>query len=160
MVIADTSPVNYLILIGQIELLPQLFEKVVLPTAVQDELGDQDAPPEVRKWIANPPVWLEIYEIAGLEKDFIEGLDNGDAAVIALASRLEADLLLMDERAGVLAARMKGLKVTGTLSILDLAADRGLLDFAQAIQQLEKTSFRRPVEVLEGLLQKHKEQRS
>ena len=39
LVIADTGPVNYLILIGHIELLPALFEKVTLPAAVQSELA-------------------------------------------------------------------------------------------------------------------------
>jgi predicted nucleic acid-binding protein len=43
-VIADTGPVNYLILIGRIDLIPRLFQKVILPTAVQDELIDIAAP--------------------------------------------------------------------------------------------------------------------
>jgi hypothetical protein len=34
-VIADTGPVNYLILIRHIDLLPRMFEKVILPGAVQ-----------------------------------------------------------------------------------------------------------------------------
>jgi predicted nucleic acid-binding protein len=37
-VVADTSPLNYLILIDEIELLPDLFEKVLLPSAVLQEL--------------------------------------------------------------------------------------------------------------------------
>lgn len=60
LVIADTGPVNYLILIGHIDLLPRFFLKVVLPTAVQHELMDIKSPAEVRNWIARPPEWLEI----------------------------------------------------------------------------------------------------
>jgi predicted nucleic acid-binding protein len=41
-------------------------------------------------------------------------------------------------------AQGKGLRVTGTLGLLDLAAERGLIDFAEAIRSLERTSFRRP----------------
>lgn len=59
-------------------------------------------------------------------------------------------------RRGVRAAERQGLRVTGTLGVLDLAAERGLLDFAQAIQFLEATTFRRPMALLETLLLKHK----
>jgi predicted nucleic acid-binding protein len=38
LVIADTGPVNYLILIGHIDVLPALLEKVILPDVVRDEL--------------------------------------------------------------------------------------------------------------------------
>ncbi len=31
-VVADTGPLNYLVLIGQVNLLPALFEKVIVPT--------------------------------------------------------------------------------------------------------------------------------
>ena len=45
LVIADTGPVNYLILIGHIDLLPRMFERMVLPAAVQTELSSSLAPP-------------------------------------------------------------------------------------------------------------------
>jgi predicted nucleic acid-binding protein len=48
LIIADTGPINYLVLIGSIDLLPILFERVILPSAVQAELSDPDAPPLVR----------------------------------------------------------------------------------------------------------------
>ncbi len=40
LVIADTSPINYLILIGHVDLLPRLFERVALPDAVETELAN------------------------------------------------------------------------------------------------------------------------
>ncbi len=40
-VIADTGPVNYLILIGHIDILPAMFEQVLLPSAVRGELSTQ-----------------------------------------------------------------------------------------------------------------------
>jgi len=43
LVIADTGPVNYLILIGSIDLLPALFEKIILPAAVQSELSSRNS---------------------------------------------------------------------------------------------------------------------
>jgi predicted nucleic acid-binding protein len=60
LVIADTGPINYLILIGHIDLLPRMFERVVLPAAVQTELSNPLAPPSVQRWIADMPTWLEI----------------------------------------------------------------------------------------------------
>jgi len=156
LVIADTGPVNYLIQIGQIELLPRLFETIALPLTVERELSDPRAPALVQHWISAPPAWLEIHDTAGLP--YAPGLDDGETAAIALAESLHADLLLLDERAGVRVAQRKGLRVTGTLGVLDLAAERGLVDFRQAIRSLENTTFRRPRALLEALLAKHKEQ--
>jgi predicted nucleic acid-binding protein len=99
LVIADTGPVNYLVLIGNIDLLPALFDKVILPSAVQAELTDADAPLSVRNWIADPPAWLHDHEAPSRQSDqaSVEGLDEGEAAAIALAILLDADLLLMDD---------------------------------------------------------------
>ena len=157
LVIADTGPINYLILIGNIDLLPTLFEKVILPSAVQAELTDPDAPPSVRNWIADPPAWLEVHETPSNQFDqaSLEGLDEGETAAIALAISLDADLLLMDDREGIVVARGKGLRVTGTLGVLDLAAQRGLANFAQAANRLRRTTFRIPEELLDSLIKKH-----
>ena len=153
LVIADTSPVNYLILIGHVDLLPRLFERVVLPGVVQSELSHPGALPPVRRWIACPPDWLEVVETPDVEP--IAGLHKGEAAAIALAQSLQADLLLIDERDGVRVAKGRGLRVTGTLGVLDLAAERGMVDFDEAIQRLEATSFRRPAALLDSLRKKH-----
>jgi predicted nucleic acid-binding protein len=127
LVIADTGPVNYLILIGHIDVLPRKFERVVLPTAVQSELSNSLAPPAVQRWIADFPAWLEIAQTPAVP--LLTGIHKGEAAAIALAAAMHADLLLMDDRRGLRAAKQKGLRVTGTLGILDLAAQRGLAKF-------------------------------
>ena len=59
-VIADTSPIDYLILIGEIELLPALYGRVLIPPSVREELGRLRAPQAVRIWIGDPPDWLEV----------------------------------------------------------------------------------------------------
>jgi predicted nucleic acid-binding protein len=157
LVIADTGPINYLILIESIDILPALFETVVLPSAVHEELADPGAPPAVRGWIASPPAWLLIHESPSGQTGsiHIEGLDAGEHAAIALAVALGADLLLMDDRKGVQAACAMGLRVTGTLGVLDLAAQRHLIRFAQAIDRLRRTNFRVPELLLDALLKKH-----
>ncbi len=156
LVIADTSPINYLIQIHQIELLPRLFERVALPSTVQSELSHVRAPLPVQEWIANPPGWLEIHATPDVTQVALEGLDEGETAAIALAEALHADLLLIDEREGFRIAMRRGLPATGTLGVLDLAAERGLVDFAAAITALERTSFRLPATLLKILLAKHK----
>ena len=157
LVIADTGPVNYLILIGRIGLLPALFERVILPEAVQLELAAGDAPVSVRTWIHDRPPWIEVRPTpAGyLDANPLHGIHEGEKAAIALAATLNAELLLMDDRRGVRAARHQGLRVTGTLGILELASQKGLIDFAQAIDLLRRTSFRAPEALLDALLRKH-----
>ena len=50
LVIADTSPLNYLVWIGVVEILPQLYDKVVIPSEVRAELLATDAPSVVQSW--------------------------------------------------------------------------------------------------------------
>ena len=59
-------------------------------------------------------------------------LDRGERAAIVLATSLKVDAILMDDRAGVAAAKAKGFAVVGTLGILDAAARRSQVDLAQA----------------------------
>jgi len=160
LVIADTGPINYLILIGNIDLLPALFEIVILPPAVAAELADPDAPPSARNWIADSPRWVEVQEAPGRHfgQASVDGLDEGETAAITLAIWLDADLLLMDDRGGVTVARGKGLHVTGTLGVLDFAAQRGLVNFAQAIKRLRRTNFRISEDILDSLIKKHAQQ--
>lgn len=162
LVIADTGPVNYLILIGHIDLLPALFEKVILSSAVRTELAARNAPPPVRTWIANPPAWLDVRDdpLNQVEDASLKGIHAGEKAAIQLAVLLHADLLLMDDRKGASAAQRKGLEVTGTLGILDLAAQGGLVDFAQAVERLRLTNFKRAETVLDALLRKHRAEAS
>jgi predicted nucleic acid-binding protein len=85
-----------------------------------------------------------------------EGLDEGETAAIALAEFLAAELLLIDERDGFHAAIRRGIRATGTMGVLDLAAERGLVEFSAVIGALERTSFRLPMAVVRVLTAKHK----
>jgi predicted nucleic acid-binding protein len=59
-VIADTSPLHYLILVQVADVLPRLFQRVLIPDEVHAELRHPGAPALVRLWIIEPPDWLEI----------------------------------------------------------------------------------------------------
>jgi predicted nucleic acid-binding protein len=155
LVIADTGPVNYLILIGHIDILPALFHNIILPSSVHDELAA--APILVSNWIARPPSWIEIRQSVSIDALAMEALDAGEVEAIALALELHADLLLMDDREGVLAARRKGLEVIGTLGVLARAAKHNLIELAEAFDKLKQTNFRYRQETMDLLLKEARE---
>lgn len=155
LVIADTSPIRYLIQIGHIDLLHRLFATVTIPVEVARELGDPSAPHAVQAWIKSPPAWLRVLYAVAYDDPALSNLDPGERSAIALGIALKADLILLDERRGYAAAVNKGLEVTGTIGILDLAAKRNLIDLRGAIERLKQTNFRYRKELLEGLLAQH-----
>jgi predicted nucleic acid-binding protein len=151
-VVADTSPLLYLYLIGQIELLKSLFVEVHIPSAVFNEMCHTAAPETLRKWALSRPDWVNVHPDPELADAETVRLDSGERAAIALAERLTANLLLIDHRRGVRVAMSKGFDVTGTLGILDRAARRGLIDLADCVQRLKGTNFRYSPEILSRLL--------
>lgn len=82
-------------------------------------------------------------------------LDDGERAAIQLAVHVSAELVLMDDRAGVAVARSKGFAVTGTLGILDLAARQHLIQLGDALDRLKATNFRYRPEIMDALLAEH-----
>ena len=50
-VVADSGPLHYLILLEQIELLRRFYGQVLVPDAVAGELSATGAPALVRDWI-------------------------------------------------------------------------------------------------------------
>jgi predicted nucleic acid-binding protein len=102
--------------------------------------------------MSSPPPWLSVVGPSADVTAMPAALDDGERATIALATAIQADLLLMDDRAGVAAARSLGFAVTGTLGILDRAARRGLLDLAAAFVALKATNFHSRQDLLDILL--------
>jgi predicted nucleic acid-binding protein len=154
-VVADTSPINYLLLINQIDLLPRLFQKIIIPEIVRDEMLDPDAPPVLQQWIANPPSWLTIQTVPIIGTT-LNSLDPGEQAAITLAQTLPADLLIIDERLGRRIAEERGIAIIGILGILDDAADQGLINLAEMFAQLQQTNFRVSRCIIQSLLNKPK----
>ena len=154
LVISDTTPVRYLVLIGSADLLPALYGDVLIPETVAAELQHPHTPEPVRRWMANPPAWLQITSLADLPSITLSAdLDPGEYDAIRLALHRQADLVLMDERDGVEEARRLGLTVTGTLGILDQAAARQLIRLDEAFVRLRETNFRIDPSLLHRLLQ-------
>ncbi len=158
-VVSDTSPINYLLLINQLNLLPNLYQQVIIPNVVRDEMLNPDAPQVLQQWIANPPSWLIVQEVFEVDET-LSALDPGEQAAIILAQTLQANLLIMDERLGRQAARDRELPVIGILGILDDAASQGLIDVATVVAQLQQTNFRVSRRLIQALLQKHSSEKS
>ena len=150
-VVSDTSPINYLILIEEIEVLPRLFDKVLIPPAVADELRDPRTPQIVYDWIDALPHWTRIQGPNQVDRGI--DLGRGETEAISMAIEPGIPAILIDEKRGRLAAKACGLIPVGTLNILNSADLRGLLDFEQAVAKLCKTSFRADPKMVNSLIQ-------
>ena len=127
-------------LIGRIDLLKLLYARILVPPAVLAELKHPVAPKPVQQWAVNVPDWVEV--LSPKSSLVLGPLDLGESEAIALAAEVHADVVLMDEQAGRQEAIRQGLKVAGTLSVLDDAEQAGLVNFDAAVAELQKTSFR------------------
>lgn len=150
-VVSDTSPINYLLLIDQLDLLPLLFERIIIPDAVRDEMLNEGAPLILQQWIKNPPLWLEVQTISAIDQS-LNRLDIGEQAAITLAQTLPADLLIIDERLGRKKAIERSIHIIGTLGILDEAGSQGWIDLAHSLTQLQQTNFRISRQMIQALL--------
>jgi predicted nucleic acid-binding protein len=140
--VADASPLCYLVLIGEIDLLPQLFSRVLLPQVVILELLHEDAPAAVRAWASNPPDWISVEQTPDVISRGMEKLQAGECAAIFLAESVRADIVIIDEKAARLIAAERGLSVTGILGVLGEAGTRKLVNLADAIDRLRRITFR------------------
>jgi predicted nucleic acid-binding protein len=138
-IIADSSPFVVLIAIGYVDVLHALFNEVLIPPQVEAELASPRRSEAVRSFIGAPPSWLRVQSPGVIEP--IEGLHAGEAAAIALARELRADRVIIDESLGRRAAVDRGLRVVGTIGVLEAAAERNLVDLGRAFERIKKTDF-------------------
>jgi predicted nucleic acid-binding protein len=147
LVVADTTPVNYLVLCNVVDILRPLYSQVVLPSSVFRELNHSRAPELVRAWINALPEWVAVKTPAHTVPH--TNLGAGEREAIALAHELKATELLIDELLARTIAVQSGLRVTGTIGVMEAAAARNLLDLPTALDRLRRTNFH----FEEGLLQ-------
>jgi predicted nucleic acid-binding protein len=83
-VVSNTSPINYLVLIGAIEILPAIHQRVVIPVAVSEELRNSAAPDPVRRWTEKPPEWLEVCQPKVSLDEGLQQLGRGERDAIVL----------------------------------------------------------------------------
>ena len=143
-VISNSTPLIALSRIGELELLHSLFDNIIIPCAVYNEVVLEGAGrPGVKEvkfasWIIKTEVTNKL-AVSLLESD----LDYGESEAIVLAKELNADYLLVDERKARRIIRNSGIKVMGTLGVLGLAVKNGLLkDFDNVFKRLDQNGFR------------------
>jgi predicted nucleic acid-binding protein len=146
-VVADTTPLNYLILVGHADVLGSLFGEVLIPEAVLAELQHPNAPDAVTRWLRSPPAWLRVEKVRLADESL--QLGKGETEAISLAIEREVKIVLMDERRGRAAAEARGLIAVGTLNLIDLADERRLFDGVGVLNALRQTTFRADSELLE-----------
>lgn len=119
-VVSDTSAITALLRVNREKLLLQIYERVLIPAAVRDEL---------RRSHPIVPDFLEcrtVLDTLSVQR-FCSELDLGEAEAIVLAKEVKADELLMDESAGRRVAVREGIRVIGLLGVLLEAKGRGFI---------------------------------
>lgn len=150
-VVTNTSPLLYLHQLRLLELLPRLYERVVVPSAVVAELSDgarlgYDVPaPSTLPWaVVEAPPGAAILPM-------VTALGDGERAAIALAASRKSDLLLLDDGLARRHARLLGLTVTGTLGVLLRGKTEGHVPVvAPVVDKLEQLGFRLAPETRAG----------
>jgi predicted nucleic acid-binding protein len=119
-VVSDTGPLISLAVINQLDLLEKIFEKVIIPEAVWDELLDQIETfniPQVSRFQANV--------IPLKQKDiFLDGIDLGETEAILLYEESHADQLLIDDKFARTEAESRNISCLGTLAVLVKAKEQ------------------------------------
>jgi predicted nucleic acid-binding protein len=155
--VSNTTPLRYLIAIGQDDLLAKLFKKVFVPTGVHEELTDLRTPEAVRRRVLSLVGWYEVRAVQQTqEATFPVTLHRGEREAILLAEALRADVLLVDEQIGRTIALSRKLPLSGTLGVLERADRMGFVsDFPQILQRLKVSGFFIADSLEQQLLQRH-----
>ncbi|MGC1393575.1 MAG: DUF3368 domain-containing protein [Coleofasciculaceae cyanobacterium] len=133
-VISDTSAINNLAAIGKLDLLQQLYGKIIIPTAVYQELLNAGAT-DPGTLAVQTLDWIQTKSVTNfaLLQTLQNNLDIGEAEAIVLAVELNATRLIIDERRGRNQATQLGVQVIGLLGILLAAKQQGFIPTVQPV---------------------------
>ena len=126
-IISNTTPIISLLKLNRLELLQKLYSGIYIPTAVYKEIEAGKSKGYYKD--LSKVDWINIIEIQDKQavKYFLD-LDAGEAEAIVLATELDADLIILDEKLVRFHAKHAALKVTGTIGILIKAKSEGLIE--------------------------------
>lgn len=153
-VVSDTTPLHYLIVIGRVSILEKLYLEIIVPPAVLKELGHPSAPSEVSAWAKSPPRWVKVQAPDSIPQHF-DDLDFGERQALALATEIRADLVLLDDKVARRCAEHESLKVKGTLGVVADAAKAGLLDFRETVELLQRTSMHIDAKLVQRIIEEY-----
>ena len=154
-VVSDTTPLIGLASIGRLQLLQELFDEVYIPQAVFDEtviFGREES--KAKQDVSNAS-WIRVVEV----KDrlavnvLLDEMDLGEVETIVLASEINADWVLMDEKKGRRKLSQLNIPKIGTVGILLKAKQLGLISTIKLeFENLQKTGFSISPLVVEEIL--------
>ncbi len=138
-VVSDTSPIRALAHLAILEELTQIFDQVIVPPAVNQELLTPAAIRFAPIDISDYP-FIEVREPQSRQKveELCQTLDSGEAEAIALALELHTAAILIDEKAGRSIANELKVPVVGTLAILIRLKERNrIATLGPLLEQLQ-----------------------
>lgn len=154
--VTDTGPLIHLSWIDRLEMLGELFQQVLVPPAVRQELlqgGTQHlGARSLRNALSS--AWLNSRDVTDRATvlELRISLGAGEAEAIALATESAPHLLLIDDRRARLEAVRRGLAISGTIGLLRMARDSGLIPAAYpAVRQLQASGFWVSADLVEHL---------
>ncbi len=160
MIVSNTSPLIYLAKLGKLELLKRLFNKIIIPWAVYEEVvlrgkerGFIDAT-IIENAINND--WIEVKKIIAEDINLSSELDAGESEAIQLAKELNASLLLIDDAPARTLAESFGLSVKGTLYVLTKSYKKELINKSEIknlLSRLISLGFRISPEIYGRILE-------
>lgn len=126
-VILNNTPLVALWQIECWDILRELFGEVLIPAAVHAEFLAVDA--VSRNEALARANWINVATLADAKLALVfTSLDTGEAEVLALALETGARLVVLDERKARRMAYRLGLPLTGTIGVILLAKQRGLIN--------------------------------
>jgi predicted nucleic acid-binding protein len=152
LVVSDAGPLHYIILVDCADRLPELFERVLIPFQVRDELLHLSTPQKVKDRIGNPPPWLKIEPLTYFHP--LARLHKGETAALQLALQMRISAVLIDDLDGRDAARRLGLSAIGTIGVLERMAELGMIELPAAITKLRQTNFFMSPALLDAALER------
>ncbi|MBL7066230.1 MAG: DUF3368 domain-containing protein [Anaerolineae bacterium] len=146
-VVSNASPLIALSKLGQLALLPALYDQVLIPQTVYDEVvvaglreGHADAI-VVDHFVRLGRITVHPIQLSGNDWDWASQIDLGEAEVIALARDIKADWVIIDNAHARRAARSQGVLHRGTIGVLLEATSKGLLtirEFELLIEEIKR----------------------
>ncbi|MDI3520429.1 MAG: uncharacterized protein PWR04_417 [Anaerophaga sp.] len=125
-IVSNTTPIISLLKIDRLDLLQKLYAQIYIPSAVYEEIEAGKTKGYYKD--LSKIDWINIKEIQDKKAiKFFLDLDAGEAEAIALATKINADLIILDEKLGRFHAKHADLKVTGTIGILVKAKAKGFI---------------------------------
>jgi len=150
-IVSDASPITNLLQIGCLSILKAVYNKIILPKTVYDELCEMID----QKEIIDQQEWISIAAATNraVVSQLENNLDKGEAEAIALALELQSDFLIIDERRGRDIAESMGIKIVGLLGTLLKAKQLGLIpEIKPKLEQLKAIGFRMNPRLFEHFL--------